>query len=163
MASTPREMVEISGERGSLLEKSKGRCVDLEVKMPNWWPFGDAQQRSRVICLKSSKEDRTQSIILGSIRTYILIKVKSLIKLLSIGILRKKKRNWKLDPQNKIFKQRQWTVSLKGFLEGRQSTKSYKPTTQSLPRDNKKNKTIQRNQWRIFKSLYIIWKDKNAK
>ena len=35
MASTPREKVEISGERGSLLEKGKGRCGDLEVKMPN--------------------------------------------------------------------------------------------------------------------------------
>lgn len=98
-----------------------------------------------MICLKSSKEDGTQPIILGSIRTYILIKVKSLMKLLSIGILRKKKRNGKLNLKNKIFKQRQWKVSLKGFLEGRQSTKSWEPTTQSLPRDNnnnKKNKTI---------------------
>lgn len=139
--STPREMVEINGERGSLLKKGKGWYDDLEVNMPNWWPFGDAQQSS-VTCLKSSKEDGTESIILGSIRTYILIKVKNLIKFLSTGILRKKKRNWKWNLKNKIFKQRQWRVSLKVFLEGRQSTKSWQPTTQSLPRGKKKNKTI---------------------
>lgn len=75
------------------------------------------------------------------------------MKLLSIGILRKKKRNGKLNLKNKIFKQRQWKVSLKGFLEGRQSTKSWEPTTQSLPRDNNNNN--KKKQFREINERYL--------